>query len=195
MLDFLQQFKYSPRGESAKPTATRRKLAIEPGKSVSATDLEGTDSGKVKSTKAKDAPLAPSPSESSDSECESSVGLEPLKITGSVHEVDRDNITDGCYAFIKLPCVGSTKNKHYVAMVVKAACEQDNDTVIHEVKFVRQSAKAPGKFIFPDVEDVSENEIGDKFIIKVLPPPISIGNQTKRQSQFLSFFTNLSFCE
>ena len=80
LLDFLQQFKYSPRGKSAKPTAPRRKLAIEPGKSVSAADLEGTDSRKVKSTKANDAPLAPSPSESSDSdsECESSVGPEPL---------------------------------------------------------------------------------------------------------------------
>ena len=78
-------------------------------------------------------------------------------------------------------------------MIVKAACERDNDTVIHEVKFMRQSAKAPGKFIFPDVEDMSEIE--DKFIIKVLPPPISIGNQTKRQAQFLSFSTDLSFCE
>ncbi|KAK3732958.1 hypothetical protein RRG08_002568 [Elysia crispata] len=196
LLDFLQQFKYSPRGESAKPTAPRRKLAIEPGKSVSAADLEGTDSGKVKSTKANDAPLAPSPSESSDSdsECESSVGPEPLKNTGSVHEVDtgrgsRGNITDGCYAVIKLPYVGSTKNKHYVAMIVKAACERDNDTVIHEVKFMRQSAKAPGKFIFPDVEDMSEIE--DKFIIKVLPPPISIGNQTKRQAQFFVIFDRL----
>ena len=78
-------------------------------------------------------------------------------------------------------------------MIVKAACERDNDAVIHEVKFMRQSAKAPGKFIFPDVEDMSEIE--DKFIIKVLPPPISIGNQRKRQAQFLSFSTDLSFCE
>ncbi|KAK3802864.1 hypothetical protein RRG08_039932 [Elysia crispata] len=41
LLDYLQRFKYSP-GTYQKPRASRKRLLVEPGKSISADDLSST---------------------------------------------------------------------------------------------------------------------------------------------------------
>ena len=100
-------------------------------------------------------------------------------------------MTNGRYVVVKLLYVGSNKAKHYVAQVVGAG--EAGEEVVHEVKFLRQSTKAPEKFVFPDVDDASEVE--DNFIMKTLPTPIQHDKQTKRKAQFISFDSDLSYCE
>ncbi|GFR94417.1 hypothetical protein ElyMa_000918400 [Elysia marginata] len=113
-------------------------------------------------------------------------------------EIDMDredvgDVTEGCFIVVKLSCVGGKSAKYYVAKVVEACEEEEDGEESYEVNFLRQSAKVPGKFVFPDVEDASEVEA--RFIVKVLPPPVHQNKMTKRQNQFVSFDCGLSYCE
>lgn len=108
--------------------------------------------------------------------------------TGDVGEV-----TEGCFIVVRLPCVGGKSAKYYVAKVVEVCGEDVDGDLMYEVNFLRQSVKAPGKFVFPDVEDASEVEA--RFVTKVLPPPTHQEKLTKRQNQFVSFDYDLSYCE
>ena len=106
---------------------------------------------------------------------------------------DVDDVTEGCFLVVKLSCVGGKSAKYYVAKEVEACEEEEDGEESYEVNFLRQSAKVPGKFVFPDVEDASEVEA--RFIVKVLPPPVHQDKMTKRQNKFVSFDCDLSYCE
>ncbi len=93
----------------------------------------------------------------------------------------------GDFVLVKLPC-GKNKNKFYVAEVRTS----DADGYV-DVKFLRQSSKAPNKFSFPDVIDCSE--ISQDDIVMTLERPESASLQTKRQASLLYFEQDLSFCE
>ncbi|GFS19699.1 hypothetical protein ElyMa_001551200 [Elysia marginata] len=94
---------------------------------------------------------------------------------------DVGDVTEGCFIVVKLSCVGGKSAK-----VVEACEEKEDGEESYGINFLRQSAKVPGKFVFPEVEDASEVEA--PFIVKVLPLPVHQDKMTKRQFHVFCFF-------
>ena len=165
LLEFLQPFKYSPRDES-KP-GPRHKLAIEPGKSVSAKDLnkesvlsrpstskalKATKSAEIVTNTAQPTKSAVSVTKSAVSVAKSTSHETAFSESTQQGEIDMDkedvgDVTEGCFIVVKLSCVGGKSAKYYVAKVVEACEGEEDGEESYEVNFLRQSAKVLGKCV------------------------------------------------
>ena len=234
LLEYLQQFRYDPDRRKEGPAAKKKKISLEPGKSISAEDLlliekekaakkaapkrrkkqtkkslKSTPSGSGTSAAAPSTALkstlsgsgtsaaAPSIEEHSPPPPESSTpaSTAPMKETPAPSTPPENSVCDtdvGDFIIVKVPCEGKEqKHKFYVAKVVSS----DADGMI-DVKYLKQSGKAPNRFSFPVV--IETGEIDKEDILMKLPDPNEKGPclKTKRQAQMLSFGQyDLTYCE
>lgn len=95
----------------------------------------------------------------------------------------------GDYVLVRLQCGKHTKYRYYVAEVMTS----DADDLM-DIKFLRQSLKAPNRFSYPNAIDTSEIEKED--IVMKLPSPNKQLFKTKRQGSLLTFGSlDLTYCE
>ena len=200
LLEYLQQFRYDPDKKQNESAVKKKRLFIEPGKSVSEEDVKemiaSQNKSKLKRKVPKSKPSAtasmPSTSSATASMPSTTSATASMPSTTSATKTMSSGITPtianvGDFVLVKLPC-GKNKNKFYVAEVRTS----DADGLI-DVKFMRQSSKAPNKFSFPIIIDSSE--ISQDDIVMVLERPESDSIKTKRQASLLYFTQDLSFCE
>ena len=96
----------------------------------------------------------------------------------------------GDFVIVQVPCQGKEKHKFYVAKVLSS-----NDDGMVDVKYLKQSGKAPNKFSFPTIVETEEVDIED-ILMKLPNPDEGVLNKTKRQASLLSFgLIDLTHCE
>ena len=207
LLHFLQQFRYDPTPEKStgttieKPVKAKKKLSIKAGKSISAGEIciaNEKVSKKVAKTVSTvitphDAPSTSGTSttrsqidvdDPSENESEKPVSIE--EFNASFEDLD---FSPGDFIVCRVPCVGHKSGfKRYVAKVLSSDADGLSD-----VRFLRQSAKAPNKFVYPDTIDTSE--INKDDVQLVLPEPLASSTATKRQASLFCFGVDLSYCE
>ena len=201
LLEYLQQFRYDPDRKKEEPAPKKKKICLEPGKSISAEDLlliekqksASAPQRRKKQTKKLSTPTPSGSGTSTAAPSKRGTSASTELKRGTSPESDKSSSafdTDiGDFVIVKVPCEGKEKNKFYVAKVLSS----DADDMI-DVKYLRQSGKAPNRFSFPDVIETSEIERGD--ILMKLPNPDESCAKTKRQASLLSFGQyDLTYCE
>ena len=198
LLEFLQQFKYKPRDESDKQQQPRKKLDVAPGKSVSLEEIvrvNETPTQKPKKTSSAKSTVeveTSSSEEDSDNDTTSDEDSSDEDMTAEEKMLNMPSIDEkpklNDFVVVRLSCEDSKTTKFYVAKVLKAIGS------VFTVTYLRQSQKVDNAFIFPDVEDGPWNIDHEKMVM-ILNAPMHRKGATKRQSSFLIFNCDLSFCQ
>lgn len=185
VLELLQKFKYNPRGEEV-VRQKRRKVSVEPGKSISADEIQNPQPVPGPS----DVGAGPSDVGAGPSEVASSHD-EQEESSSSDSEEDQDTLT--LYENGDLPeqpkktdfvLTELKKNVYYVAKVLS---EEDEDGDL-EVRYLRKSSKLVDTFVYPNVEDTSPCSID---LIRAKLPHPTVGS-TRRLSNCFKFPIDLS---
>lgn len=92
----------------------------------------------------------------------------------------------GDSVLVMLTPVNSSKKLYYVAKICDKFSEDDN--LLFDVEFFRQTRKMKGRFIQPEVKDWSR--IAKTDIVMCLPKPLTAGG-TKRVASMIQFGIDL----
>ena len=219
LLQYLQQFKYKPRENEKKQQ--RKKLDVAPGKSVSLEEIESMNSQTQKKKTAKSTTEIDASSEdnnashfhsdedtndedtndedtndedtsdedtsdrdTSDEDGDTGMTAEEKMLNMPSIE-EKAKVND--FVVIKLTCDDSLTTKLYVAKVLEVIGS------VYSVTYLRQSKKVLNAFIFPKIQDGPWN-IDHENIVSILDLVQKKG-ATKRQSSFMVFDCDLSFCQ
>ncbi|XP_050398247.1 uncharacterized protein LOC130010689 [Patella vulgata] len=179
-LNSLDNLRYS----QETPTIRRKRVSVEPGKSISADDLEtgGPSSSKCKKTKDVLEEPASSNLESSDDESSCS----SLSSNDSVAPDDNFEVAVGKWVIVRY--LVKSRCIHYIGRIIDTTLSDDdesreNEILFYVISFLRKSKRVANTFVPPIKEDIDTIKWAD--ILKVLPfPTISKRNHHKFQVNF-----------
>ena len=178
LLEYLQQFRYDPERKNAEKAKPKKRLSVEPGKSLSAADISTAPQPKTKSSVPTPTPgTKPSVASTSVVQEDTSSSENDSSDYENSQNLEISDLDEGDFVLVK--CTTKKTKQYYVGKIERI---HNDDNTVDVIFLKRIHSKTDNQiFTFPEKLDTGNVYIDD-VEIKLSPP--THGDTTRTESFF-----------